>query len=98
MDTQMIEKIRTYLTTQPVRRAWIFGSYARGEETPDSDVDILVSYDRTQPIGLLRIGTMYADLQDLLGRQVDLVEEDRLKPYAAQSVQQDKILIYERTH
>ena len=45
MNTELIETIREYFKTQPVLKAWIFGSYARGEETPLSDVDLLVQYD-----------------------------------------------------
>ncbi|MBP3286438.1 MAG: nucleotidyltransferase domain-containing protein [Prevotella sp.] len=42
MSTQlMTEKIAEYFKTQPVLKAWLFGSFARGEETPESDVDIL---------------------------------------------------------
>ena len=37
----MIQKIAEYFKTQPVLKAWLFGSYSRGEERPDSDVDIL---------------------------------------------------------
>ena len=46
MNTEMIETIRNYFSTQPVLKAWLFGSFARGEETPDSDVDILVLFDQ----------------------------------------------------
>lgn len=38
----MIPKIQEFFKTQPVTRAWLFGSCSRGEETPQSDVDILV--------------------------------------------------------
>ncbi|MBR6919946.1 MAG: nucleotidyltransferase domain-containing protein, partial [Bacteroidales bacterium] len=41
MSDAMIQTICDYFATQPVLRAWVFGSYARGEETPESDVDIL---------------------------------------------------------
>lgn len=41
---EMISKIQTHLASQPVNKAWIFGSCSRGEETADSDVDILVQY------------------------------------------------------
>ena len=88
--------ISNYFKTQPVLKAWLFGSYARGEETPWSDMDILVQYDRNQPIGLLKIVSMQADLEDLLGREVDLVEEGTLRPWAVESVNHDKKLIYER--
>ncbi len=47
MSTQAMTKIiADYCKTQPVVKAWLFGSFARGEETPESDVDILVEFDR----------------------------------------------------
>lgn len=92
----MIQIIAEYFKTQPVLKAWIFGSFARGEEKPWSDMDILVQYDRTQPIGLLKIAGMQIDLEDLLGLEVDLVEEGALRPWAVESVNNDKQLIYER--
>ena len=92
----MIQIIADYFKTQPVLKAWIFGSFARGEEKPWSEMDILVQYDRTQPIGLLKIAGMQLDLEDLLGLEVDLVEEGTLRPWAVESVNNDKQLIYER--
>ena len=35
------------MSTKPIRRAWLFGSYSRGDETPESDIDILVDFDRS---------------------------------------------------
>ena len=51
----MIQLIADYFKTQPVLKAWIFGSFARGEETEDSDLDILVEYDKNARISLLTI-------------------------------------------
>ena len=96
MSTEMIETIREYFKTQPVLKAWIFGSYARGEETEDSDVDILVVYDDSKPVGLMKIANMYVNLKKLLQREVDLVEEGTLLPFAVESANRDKKLIYER--
>lgn len=92
----MIQMIAEYFKTQPVLKAWIFGSFARGEEKPWSDMDILVQYDREQPIGLLKIAGMQLDLEDLLGLEVDLVEDGTLRPWAVESVNNEKRLIYER--
>jgi hypothetical protein len=92
----MIQIIADYFKTQPVLRAWLFGSFARGEEKPWSDMDILVQYDRNQPIGLLKIAGMQLDLEDLLGLEVDLVEDGTLRSWAVESVNKDKRLIYER--
>ena len=87
MNTAEIKKIvADYFKTQPVLKAWLFGSYARGEETPRSDVDILFVPDRSgKPFTLFTHGGMYVDLKELLGREVDLVEEGSLRPYAVES-------------
>ncbi|MBR2195907.1 MAG: nucleotidyltransferase domain-containing protein [Salinivirgaceae bacterium] len=97
MDTPtMTRLIADYFKTQPVLKAWLFGSFARGEETPLSDVDLLVALDHSKPIGLKFFG-MWNDLEDLLDRSVDLVEEGCLMPFAVESANHDKKLIYERT-
>ena len=97
MDALLIDNIRRYLSTQPVKRAWLFGSFSRGEETADSDVDILVEFDRTgQPVTLLTYARIWRELRERVGREVDLVEEGTLKPYAAESANHDQRLIYER--
>jgi hypothetical protein len=98
MNTQVIQQtIADYFKTQPVLKAWLFGSFARGEETPQSDVDILIVPDRSgKPFTLFTLGGMYMDLKELLGREIDLVEEGSLRPYAAESANRDKKLIYER--
>ena len=98
MNTQdMIQKIAEYFKTQPVLKAWLFGSYSRGEERPDSDVDILFVPDMSQKFSLFTLGGMYMDLKELLNHEVDLIPEGSLLPFASQSAEQDKILIYERT-
>ncbi len=74
----------------------MFGSFSRGEETADSDVDIIVLLDKSQPVGLKYFG-MWSDIEELLGRKVDLVSEGTLLPFARESANRDKILIYERT-
>ena len=93
----MKQKIAEYFKTQPVLKAWLFGSYSRGEERPDSDVDILVALDYSQPIGLRFFG-MWEDLEEMLNKDVDLVTEASLMPYAEKSANHDKILIYERAN
>ena len=96
MSTQaMTRKIADYFKTQPVLKAWLFGSFARGEERPDSDIDILVQLDYSQPVGLQFFG-MFEDLKDILGRNVDLVSDRTLASFARKNVDHDKRLIYER--
>lgn len=92
----MIQQIAYYFETQPVLKAWIFGSFARDEQTEDSDIDILVVLDHSQPVGLKFFG-MWGELERMLGRPVDLVVDRSLAPYARESADRDKMLIYERT-
>ena len=96
MDYGIQRTIADYMRTKPVNKAWLFGSFSRGEENENSDVDILVSYDKNANVSLLTIGGMYMDLRKLLGRDVDIVEEGTLLPFAVESAEKDKILIYER--
>jgi predicted nucleotidyltransferase len=97
MSTQAITQIiADYFKTQPVLKAWLFGSFARGEETPESDVDILVQFDHGRPIGLLSYARMWREIEELIGRKVDLVEDGTLIPFAVESANRDKKLIYER--
>lgn len=57
----------------------IFGSFIRGEETPESDLDILVTFQVTP--GLIRFISLENDLSDLLGIKIDLVMQSSLKPH-----------------
>ena len=97
MSTQaMTQIIADYFKTQPVLKAWLFGSFARGEETPESDVDILVQYDSNAKISLLTISHMMGELEKSTGRKIDLIEDGCLLPFAVDSANRDKRLIYER--
>lgn len=98
MDKTMIDIIRKFFATQPVTKAWLFGSFARGEQDSNSDVDLLVTFDKNAHVGLFKYAHITNCLQDLLGRKVDMVVEGSLLPFAAESVEQDKMLIYERAN
>jgi hypothetical protein len=84
MDTQLLQQaIANYFATRPVFKAWLFDSYTRGEQTSDSDIDILFVPDRSQHFSLFTLGGMYEDLKDLLGCEVDLITDGGLLPFAA---------------
>lgn len=96
MSTQaMTQLIADYFKTQPVVKAWLFGSFARGEETPQSDVDLLVQYD-DEGISLLKHAAMLNELEEILDRPVDIVEDGTLRQRISENVNQDRKLIYER--
>lgn len=63
MSTQMIAQIiAEYFRTQPVLKAWLFGSYSRGEQREGSDIDILILPDKSQHFSLFTLSGMYEDL------------------------------------
>ncbi|MCH5242536.1 MAG: nucleotidyltransferase family protein [Muribaculaceae bacterium] len=88
--------IADYFKTQPILKAWIFGSYARGEESPLSDVDVLVEYE-PEGISLLKHAAIICDLEKLLDKPVDLVQMKLLHPNIKEHVMDDLKLIYERS-
>ena len=76
-------------------RAYLFGSYVRGEANEQSDVDILIELDYSQSIGLAFV-EMQFDLQDILSRKVDLVSERGLSKFIKPFIEKEKELIYAR--
>jgi hypothetical protein len=76
--------------------AYLFGSEARGEAGPDSDVDVAVLFQHEPPLTLDGLGLdLAAALEDVLGRPVDLVVLDRASPDLVHRVLRDGILVYE---
>ena len=71
----------------------LFGSTARGEETINSDVDLLVDFN--QPKTLFDLARIKIQLQDLLGKKVDLVLKDSIKPIIKPYIEKDLITLYE---
>lgn len=80
----------------PVKRAYVFGSYARNEAKKNSDIDILVELDHTEPIGMKFFGYQ-DDLEALLKIKVDLVSYEGLSKHVKPYVDKDKLLIYEKS-
>lgn len=73
------------------RRVRVFGSAARGSAAPDSDLDLLV--DLAPDRGLLDLVAIKQDLEDLLGRHVDVVTEASLSPYLRAAVLRDAVAL-----
>jgi len=92
----IVNKLQRFLPKHPVEKAWLFGSYARGEETAKSDIDVMVRFDRNAAVTLIDYARIMNELSDFLHRKVDLVQENTLYDFVQESVEQDKILIYER--
>lgn len=70
----------------------IFGSTARGDSSPSSDVDILVRF--AEPTSLLSLVRIERELSDMLGRKVDLLTESSVSPYLKNRIFEDLWVIY----
>ncbi len=95
LDESKIQAISDYFRARPVLKAYLFGSFVRGEADNQSDIDILVDLDYTQKIGLQFI-QMKIDLEKLLNTKVDLVSSNGLSKYLKPLVDKEKQLIYAR--
>ena len=93
MEIGTLDTIRQYFATQPIKKAWLFGSCSRDEDTPDSDIDILVEYNDSNSISLMTISRIMTSLSKKLNRKIDLVEAGCLLPFAEMSVDKDNIYI-----
>ena len=95
LSSSNINSLQNYFSTQPVLKAYLFGSYARNEAINTSDIDVLVDLDYSQFVGLEFV-QMQLDLQDLLAQKVDLVSSRGLSKFIKPIIEKEKILIYER--
>jgi len=77
-----------------VRELFLFGSAARGETHPGSDIDIMVEFEPGVRIGLIKFEFLIEELESLAGRRVDLVTRSGLKPWIRPHVLKDARVIY----
>jgi len=90
---EITRRVTPILERYGVQYAGVFGSVARGEETPRSDVDVLVVLKR--PVSLLKFFALNDELENVLGRKVDLVTRDSLNPHVKPFALQELHTVYE---
>jgi predicted nucleotidyltransferase len=89
---ELQKKIYPVLEANDVVKASVFGSFARGENLPESDVDILV--ELKEPKGLLFLAGLKFELEDAIGRKVDLLTYKSVNPLLKSYIYKDEIKIY----
>ena len=93
-DEQLHKTIVDYFRDYKPERIGLFGSYARGENTEESDIDILIRFQKT--LKLFQLGRIENELSELIGRKVDLVTEGAIRnERIRRSIQQDLQVIFE---
>ena len=86
------DKLRPIAISNGISYAAVFGSVARGDDKPESDLDLLVRF--SQPKSLLDFSALNNELNKILGRQVDLVTERALHPIVKKNIQKELVTIY----
>jgi len=87
----LIPKIRKILKKNNIKKAGIFGSYARGEEKKDSDIDILIQ--PTKDMSLLDISGIKIELEETLGKKIDIVSYNYIHPYLRNRILESEVKI-----
>lgn len=93
---KITDKIISYLKNDDrISKAWVFGSFARREMNPKSDIDLMVKFSGKKKISLFDLADISHNLEELTCKKIDLVEEGYIKDFAYQNAQNEMKLIYE---
>jgi hypothetical protein len=79
-------KIGDFCRRHHIRRLSFFGSVLRDDFRPESDVDVLVEFEASYPVGFIRLAGMEIELSEILGRRADLRTQAELSRYFRQEV------------
>ena len=94
LSKDKIKELKDYFVSKPVYSASIFGSFSRGEDNEESDVDILLDLDYSKHIGLQFI-QMKIDLEKILNRKVDLLSKNGLDKELLAEIEKKGFLKFE---
>lgn len=83
---QQLKEAQPQLQRRGVLRICIFGSVARGEEQPGSDIELLLDLNEQEPLSVFEYSRLKLELQAMLSRPADIVSRKNLKPYLRESV------------
>jgi predicted nucleotidyltransferase len=90
---RLFSEIAEFLKSRGATKVAVFGSYVRDEETPKSDIDVIIDFER--PMGLLEFIGIQQDLSEKIGFNVDLLTEDGISPYLIKSIKKEMRVLYE---
>lgn len=86
--------LKAYFKNQPVNKAYLFGSHARGDDKQESDIDLLIELE--DQVDLFQFISIKIHLEKLLGKKIDLISANGISPRIKPYIDKEKILIYEK--
>ncbi len=93
MEKLDIERLIEVCRIHDARRVALFGSFVRGEEGPDSDIDLIVEF--LYPKGFLALVKLERELTEVMGRKVDLLTEQAISPHLRERILSEQEVLYE---
>lgn len=89
------EDLKLFCTRWSVSELSLFGSVLRDDFRPDSDLDVLVSFEEKAHIGLWDMAQMVIELESMFGRKVDFIEKEGLcNPYRKEAILAQREVVY----
>ena len=95
LSERLKEKILPILKKYGIKKAALFGSFARGEQKPDSDIDILVKFKDRENKTLLDLVGLELELVDVLNRKVDVLTYNSIHPLLKEYILKEQVVFYE---
>ena len=93
LSNEIREKIIEILKQYGIKRISVFGSYARGDATTESDIDLIVEFPESTSL-LDHVG-MEIELSELLNKKIDILSQNGISPYIKDKILEEAIVIYE---
>ena len=92
-DRNIIYKqLQKYFADKPVKKIFVFGSFARNEDKDTSDIDLIISL--SHPVGLFALGNYVADLEEITNRKIDIATQNSITPEFLAIIQKDLKEVY----
>ena len=89
---EIINKLVNFLKKYGVKKIEIFGSYARGDAKPESDLDVIVEFEDRK--SLLELVGIEQELEDTLGIKVDLLTRASISPYLIEKIGKESMVVF----
>lgn len=94
LTTEHIKKVvQEYFKDKPVKKVYLFGSYARGDANENSDVDLVFSLADNTRITYFGLAGYLVDLQNRFFKNVDLIEDEFVYPEIKEQIEKEKVLL-----